>query len=182
MTRSALSQAMKLPEERLVVRLLARTTRSDSKTEAGERLLRTLDPALSFPVKQDEIHDGRKRIDITYVNAARAGFFAWMSNHYPCSHVFVECKNYGKEVGNPELDQLTGRFSPSRGKVRILVVRSLADKAHFLKRCKDTANDNRGFVLVLDDVDLKTLFEQRHSVIYGHGDNILYQQFKVLIS
>jgi len=46
MSQSALSHAIKSLEERLGVRLLARTTRSVSVTEAGETLLRTLRPAL----------------------------------------------------------------------------------------------------------------------------------------
>jgi hypothetical protein len=150
---------------------------------AIEKLLSALlYPSLSFPVKQDEIHNGRKRIDITYVNAARDGFFSWLSRNYPASHIFVECKNYGKEIGNPELDQLAGRFSPSRGKVGILVVRSVADKELLLRRCKDASVDDRGFILVIQDSDLKTLVAQRLSLIYGFEDNILYKQFKNLIS
>jgi DNA-binding transcriptional LysR family regulator len=46
MSQSALSHAMKDLEERLGVRLLSRTTRSVSTTEAGETLLRSLRPAL----------------------------------------------------------------------------------------------------------------------------------------
>jgi DNA-binding transcriptional LysR family regulator len=46
MSASALSHAMKSLEARLGMRLLARTTRSVRATEAGERLLRTLRPAL----------------------------------------------------------------------------------------------------------------------------------------
>jgi DNA-binding transcriptional LysR family regulator len=44
---SALSHAMRSLEERLGVRLLARTTRSVAPTAAGDRLLRSLDPALA---------------------------------------------------------------------------------------------------------------------------------------
>ena len=44
---SALSHAMRGLEERLAVRLLARTTRSVATTEAGEQLLETLRPALA---------------------------------------------------------------------------------------------------------------------------------------
>ena len=43
---SALSHAMRGLEERLGVRLLHRTTRSVTPTEAGQRLLDRLDPAL----------------------------------------------------------------------------------------------------------------------------------------
>ncbi|NKJ23633.1 restriction endonuclease [Dyella sp. SG609] len=150
---------------------------------AIEKLLSALlYPSLAFPVKQDALHNGRKRIDITYVNNAKDGFFNWLSLHYPSSHICVECKNYGKEVGNPEIDQLAGRFSPSRGQVGILVVRSIEDKALLLQRCKDTAEDHRGFILVLDDSDLKELVRQRQSLIYGDGENLLYKQFKALIT
>lgn len=45
-TQSALSQIVKRLEERLGLRLLARTTRSIAPTEAGERLLKTLTPML----------------------------------------------------------------------------------------------------------------------------------------
>src|SRR5512139_2926995 len=44
---SALSHSIRGLEERLGVRLLARTTRSVAPTEAGERLLQSLNPALA---------------------------------------------------------------------------------------------------------------------------------------
>lgn len=46
MSQSALSQIARRLEERLGVRLLARTTRSVAPTEAGERLLQSLNPAM----------------------------------------------------------------------------------------------------------------------------------------
>lgn len=125
-----------------------------------ERLLTSLFyPSLCNPVKQHEIHGGRKRIDITYVNVARAGFFGWLSQHYPAAHIFIECKNYGKEVGNPEIDQLSGRFSPSRGQVGILVCRKIVDLKTLMKRCRDTADDHRGFILPLDDDAVKKIID-----------------------
>jgi hypothetical protein len=75
----------------------------------------------------------------------------------PCKYVFVECKNYGTEVGNPDLDQLPSRSSPLRGNVGIPTCRSFKNKDLFLKRCRDTALDHRGNFLVLDDQDLKEL-------------------------
>ncbi len=47
MSPSALSHAMRALETRLGVRLLARTTRNVAPTEAGDRLLRSLAPALA---------------------------------------------------------------------------------------------------------------------------------------
>lgn len=118
-------------------------------------------PALVNPRVQHEIHGGRKRIDITYTNMATEGFFQWLAAHFPASHVFVECKNYGRDVGNPELDQLAGRFSPSRGQFGLLVCRSFEDKQLFMQRCRDTASDGRGFIIPLDDDDLRVLVDTR---------------------
>lgn len=117
-------------------------------------------PSLCKPQKQHKIHQGRKRIDITYTNEARRGFFSWLSLHYPSALVFVECKNYGKEIGNPELDQLSGRFSPSRGQVGILICRSVEDSEKLKQSCIDTAKDQRGFILVLMDADIETLIAE----------------------
>lgn len=47
MSQSALSHAIRGLEERLGIRLLARTTRSVAPTEAGERMLATLQPRLA---------------------------------------------------------------------------------------------------------------------------------------
>jgi DNA-binding transcriptional LysR family regulator len=47
LTQSALSQTVRTLEGRLDIKLLNRTTRSVSPTEAGEQLFRTLDPRLS---------------------------------------------------------------------------------------------------------------------------------------
>ena len=123
-------------------------------------------PSLSFPKKQTEIHEGRKRIDITYVNSAQSGFFSWLATHYASAHIFVECKNYGKEIGNPEIDQLAGRFGPTRGKVGILVCRSVEDDTLLTKRCADTAKDHRGYIIHLTDADLVTL---AHEYITSNG-------------
>lgn len=114
-------------------------------------------PALTMPTKQHKIHQGRKRIDLTYVNSATGGFFHWLSLHYPSAHIFVECKNYAEDVGNPELDQISSRFSPSRGRVGLLICRKIVDKDVLLKRCIDTAHDDRGFVIPVDDDALEEM-------------------------
>lgn len=44
---SSLSEALRRPEARLGIRLLNRTTRSVTPTEAGQRLFERLTPALS---------------------------------------------------------------------------------------------------------------------------------------
>lgn len=138
-------------------------------------------PSLCNPKKQYPIHQGRKRIDITYTNEARSGFFYWLSMHHPCSLVQVECKNYGKEVGNPEVDQLAGRFSPSRGQVGILVCRSVENRERLNKRCIDTARDARGYLLVLDDQDVRELVDEYQKTGGGQEFDSLREQWKRLI-
>jgi hypothetical protein len=114
-------------------------------------------PGLINGRKEVPLHEKRKRIDIVFTNAARGGFFFWLGLHQPAANVFVECKNYASDLGNPELDQLGGRFGPTRGMFGLLVCRSFDDKAEFIKRCRDTALDGRGFIIVLDDDDLRLL-------------------------
>lgn len=114
-------------------------------------------PSLSSPKKEVDIHSGRKRIDITFNNSAETGFFFTLPNNnplLPCPFVFIECKNYTGEVANPELDQLSGRFSNRRGRVGILACRSLDENKAFMKRCADTFNDDRGLIIPLTDEDL----------------------------
>lgn len=139
-------------------------------------------PALSNPQPQMEIHEGRKRIDITYTNVATTGFFGWLGRHYTAPHVFVECKNYIGDPANPELDQLSGRFSPQRGQFGILVCRTISDKVLFAARCRDTARDHRGYIVYLDDDDLDALVHARqHSLDDQIAFEVLRTRFTALI-
>jgi len=118
-------------------------------------------PALTQPIIEDELDQGRKRADIMYTNTSDKGFFSWlMRQRIPCSYVFIECKNYQSDLGNPELDQICGRFSPLRGKFGILTCRSFINKKRFVERCRDAALQRNDFVLTLDDEDLRQLVEE----------------------
>lgn len=115
-------------------------------------------PSLSNPQKEVEIHDGRKRIDIVFNNAAEKGFFCNLPEKdysLTCLFIAVKCKNYTAEVANPELDQLSGRFSGRRGRVGILTCRQLDNNEKFMQRCADTLHDDRGLIIPICDVDLK---------------------------
>jgi hypothetical protein len=101
-----------------------------------------------------------------YTNAASSGFFSWLAANYPAANIAVECKNYTRPIGNPEYDQISGRFSPSRGRVGLLLYRGYVDKAKVRASCKDTANDDRGWILALDDEDLVRLVEERTEEIH----------------
>jgi hypothetical protein len=137
-------------------------------------------PHLVHPKRQQPIHDGRKRLDLTYTNAARHGFFHWLSMHYPSANVMIECKNYNNPIDNPALDQLQGRFSPSRGKVGLLVYRGYSDKEKIWKSCLDTAHDHRGYIIPLDDEDLGILVEELAAPPLAEAFGYLHKLFNRL--
>lgn len=118
-------------------------------------------PDLINPVKEQPLHDGRKRIDITYDNASKEGFFYTLSNNkkIPCSYVFVECKNYTGEVLNPEFDQLNGRFSVNNGQFGFLVFRKTENEAAIIKRCQDFYTDMRSLIIPIMDKDFIKMLE-----------------------
>lgn len=122
-------------------------------------------PYVINPKKEQEINEGRKRIDIVFQNAATAGFFFELptTKSVPSGYLFVECKNYSSDPANPELDQLSGRFSTNRGKFGFLVCRNFTNKQLFIQRCKDTAQDGRGFIICLDDTDIKSLLSMKNA-------------------
>lgn len=140
-------------------------------------------PDLIDPIKEDRIHEGRKRIDITYVNFASDGFFfrRRAEANVIARNIIVECKNYSHDVGNPELDQVSGRFSPIRGWFGFLIARTMDDPDRFMATCRDTARDGRGFVIPLIDQDLVamlTMIEQRDR---ASVDRYLERKFRGLL-
>ncbi|MGM0898264.1 MAG: hypothetical protein ACQEV0_10200 [Bacillota bacterium] len=112
-------------------------------------------PSLTNPVKEQEINQGRKRIDLSYNNSAEQGFFFNLQTvkDIPSAYIFVECKNYTKDVANPELDQLNGRFSPNRGKVGFMVFRTCGNEEVLFQRCADYYRDNKNLILPMQDKD-----------------------------
>ena len=139
-------------------------------------------PSLCHPRKQHRIHNGLKRVDITYANEANCGFFSWLGKHKPCLFIFVECKNYRSEIGNPELDQLAGRFSLNRGQVGFLICRKIGDRTTLLQRCKDTAQDNRGYIIPLDDEDLEKIIHEQKKEPGSQAFPMLREIFTSLVT
>ncbi len=140
-------------------------------------------PYLVNPIKEKEIHKGRKRIDLCYDNAAKNGFFIHLviNKQVPAPYVFMECKNYKDDPQNPELDQLSGRFSKIRGRFGFLICRKFNNKDLFIERCKDTAKDDRGFILPLDDEDLITLLEYKRDKNEKGINDFLEERYKKLV-
>ena len=118
-------------------------------------------PQLLRPIKEKEINDGRKRIDILMENGAREGIFHRLHDirKLPCAYVPIECKNYSEDLKNPELDQMIGRFSTNRGRVGIICCRGFEDRPLFIKRCQDTLSAQLGLILPFDDAVIDELLE-----------------------
>ncbi len=174
--------------EGIVVRLGEIKPGSEDASEFHDLMVGVLEfiffPELIYPVKEKEIHEGRKRIDIIYTNNAKQGFFYRIhSAHEIASNlVMVECKNYSSDPSNPELDQLSGRFSINRGKFGLLIGRGFKDKDLFIKRCKDTALDGRGFIIPLGDEDIITMLDMIKDNRRKAIDPFLENIFRDLIS
>lgn len=136
-------------------------------------------PQLIYPKKEDPIHSGRKRIDITYSNAAQSGFFyrVHAAHNIGALKIMVECKNYSKDPENPEIDQLSSRFAVNRGRVGLLLYRTADKYDRLVKRCKDTAVDGRGVIIPLGDEQLiqflELIADGRRSAIDRELESIL---------
>jgi len=142
------------------------------------------DGDLICPVKENEINEGRKRVDITYTNARKSGFFdrIFSAPNILAKQIMVECKNYSQDPSNPEIDQLRGRFAIRRGMFGILLYRQTSNKKRLLDRCKDVAVDNAGYIIALNDDDICKLLgfiatNQRHLI-----ENFMQDRFNKLIS
>jgi hypothetical protein len=117
---------------------------------------------LIYPVKEKEIHVGRKRIDIKFTNAAEDGFFLRMAQAHQTRALNIpfECKNYSSDINNPEFDQLSSRFGHQRGFFGIILCRSIDDRQRVINACRDAANDGRGYILVLGDAHIVAMLER----------------------
>lgn len=130
-----------------------------------------------------KINEGRKRIDIVFDNADSEGFFKSLNQlyHIKCPKLFIECKNYGDEIGNPEIDQLLGRFSDRRGHFGILLCRSIKNKDTMIRRCKDAMHDKNGYIIVLEDNDIKQLLQFKEEQKESEIDRFLSVKLDELI-
>ena len=152
--------------------------------DAVENLLNALfHPALVDPQVQTPVHNGMKRVDITYTNYAQSGFFRWLATNYSAPYVYVECKNFGNEIGNPELDQLAMRFSESRGKFGMLICRNIEDRAKIEQSCRNILNNDKKYIIVLDDSDISQLVVEAKSaaIISEYNFPHLRNAFKRLV-
>jgi hypothetical protein len=139
-------------------------------------------PYLVDPDIQTPLHNGLKRVDITFTNNATTGFFNWLSRSYKSQYVLIECKNFSQEVGNPELDQLAMRMSSDRGKFGILICRNIENRKTLLDRCKAILRDDKKYIIVLDDNDLIEISKSiGEAIVYDGEFKVLKKYFKELV-
>lgn len=119
-------------------------------------------PNLINPKKEDPINEGRKRIDITFENVAKNGFFFELptTHQVECNKIMIECKNYSSDIANAELDQMNGRFGSNRGRFGIVCCRAIDDKELLIKRCVDFATAQKNYIIVLTDEDFKNTLQK----------------------
>ena len=166
----------------LIKRLRAIKEGNEKATEYHRTIVGIMEllfyPNLGNPIIEREIHEGRKRIDITFDNCAESGFFYRLGDDIPCRFIMVECKNYYSDIANPELDQLSGRFSPRRGQFGISACRHIKDVELFTKRCSDTLKDDRGLIIPLTDDDfIQMLHEYPEKGIFA-GEELLQNKYR----
>lgn len=142
-------------------------------------------PNLINPVKELEINSGRKRIDISFDNGAPIdGFFYRLQHSFniPCPYIFIECKNYTKDIHNPELDQMIGRFSPNRGRFGIIICRNIDNEKLFMQRCADSYKDQHGLIIPLIDKDVIEILTKRKVRVEHFEDEILSTKARIIMN
>lgn len=127
-------------------------------------------PLLTKPRKEEEINEGRKRIDILFMNESKTGIFNFIEEKLdlPCAYVPVECKNYNNDINNEEIDQLLGRFN-ARRKVGVISCRHIDKMNDCISRCRDIYQNNNALIIPLTDEDIK---EMLSSIADGEHEQI----------
>ncbi len=140
-------------------------------------------PNLIQPCKEWDINDGRKRIDIVYINSGESGFFSQRRNatNTQSDLVIVECKNYSEDIANAELDQLLGRFDSNRGRLGIMACRSIDNTDLLMSRCRDMSRSSTGFIIVFTDKEILEMLEAKSRFDDGLIEGILHAKFRELL-
>jgi hypothetical protein len=141
-------------------------------------------PSLIQPHKEWEIHEGRKRIDIVFTNAADSGFFSHRRNDQKvnANAVIVECKNYSEDLKNQEIDQLLGRFDENRGKFGIIACRAIEDQKAFMSRLRDASSRSQGYIIGLTDEDLMNMLVWKSLLQEERVEAFLHRKYRELLA
>lgn len=139
--------------------------------------------SLRNPQKELPLDGGLKRVDISFTNRARRGFFYALNqiHNVHCPKIFFECKNYSDDIANPEFDQIGGRLSDKRGLFGVIVCRVVDDRNKVIQRCRAIVNNKREYVIVLEDRDIKHLMFLKEKDDLDTIDDYLENKFDEII-
>jgi len=134
-------------------------------------------PHLANPRKQVVTNNGNQRIDIMFSNRARGGVFKFLLDRdFPCDDIVIECKNYSKDISNPDIAQIEQRFNRNR-KFGIIFTRKCLNRNLIMSKCKDAYKDKGHIILVLDDNKVKELLriklEEKPNVLDDYIHNLV---------
>ncbi len=129
-----------------------------------ELLKATFEDVLSNPHKEQKTDNGLGKIDITFDNDKKIGFFKYLHDRgVLCEYIPFECKNYASDIGNTQFDQINSRLNKREKKeFGVMVCRAINDAKKCIDHCK-TFLKNDKYIIVLSDEDIKKLFNYRKS-------------------
>jgi hypothetical protein len=139
------------------------------------------DGRLRRPQFEEPIANKTQRVDITFQNVREKGFFKQLSEGYQivCPNIYIECKNYTKDLENPEYSQIQNRLNDKRGQFGIIICRGIDDEAAMKVR-QDNLLKAKDYVIVLTDEDIEKLVEFKRSGEEDEIDDYLEMKFKKL--
>ncbi len=149
-----------------------------------EMLNYTFGDRLKEPKKEVKINEGRKRVDIVWRTLLKPHSFFYDLNslhHIKVPYVWAEVKNYSDDIKNPEIDQLSGRFSKNRGEFGMLICRNFSDRESVIKKCRDVLHDNKGVIIALDEKDLLDLVDFKDRSLESNIDDFFHDKLSEII-
>jgi hypothetical protein len=138
---------------------------------------------LGKPQKETEIHEGRKRIDITFKNKAKDGFFFDLKDRFRllCPIILIECKNYSEDLGNPEIDQLYGRLDQRIGVFGIIICRKVENHVKLKEKLYDISLRHGKYIIVLTDEDIQAIIDFKIDGADTQIDDLLEEKYLQLL-
>lgn len=142
----------------------------------------TFDYCLKNPQMEEVMASETQRVDITFSNHRETGFFKQLAEGYniPCPNIFIECKNFTKDIANVELAQIKLRLNKTRGNFGIVICRHIKNKSKLKSRVDDLIKDEK-YVIVLDDNDIIKIGKLKLREQEDEIDDYLEEKFKKLI-
>lgn len=137
---------------------------------------------LRRPAKEEYLADDTQKVDITFQNLREQGFFKQLDEgyHIVCPNIFIECKNYNEDLGNPEFAQIQNRLNRKRGQFGIIVCRKIINHERVRQRQDNLVKDDK-YVIVLADSDIKKLVRMKLEGEEEEIDHYIEEKFKELL-